>query len=294
MEETTATQTPEPVAEVSIPQPEAVASEQAQTTPENITTTELSYIVDKDGKFVEGFEKLLPEDIRSHSAVKKHQTITDLFKAKIGAESLIGKKVADYINSEDPAVVAERNKHFGVPEKAEDYKIDLKIPEGLELGTEGIQKFREVAHKIGLPEKYVNDLAQFEVDLWAQHHASLAEAQKQEIASVEKELREEWKGDAFEANSSKVKLLLTKELGLTDEDLSKPIGNNPALLKALVNKVIPAFGEDKLIEGNMTHSSESAEAQIKTINQQMIKTPTNTPEYRELIDAKKALMARMR
>ena len=277
-------QTPEPVVEPT-PQPD---------TPENVTQTEVKFIADAEGKFVDGFEKFLPEDIRDHSAIKKHSTVADLFKAKIGAESLIGKKVSEYLESDNPAVVAERNKHFGVPEKAEDYKLEIKLPEGFEMGTEGIERFRKVAHELGLPEKFAGPLAQFETDLWVEHAQKQAQAAEAEKQAAEQALRDAWKGDSYDKNLRTVKTLLTKELELTDEDFAKPIGNNPKLLTALLNKVAPAFGEDRLIEGNMTHTSESAEAQMRDINVKMMKTDRNTPEYRELMAAKTNLLSKMK
>lgn len=284
-----AIQTPAPVAEAPTPQPV-----EAPVTPENVTQTEVKFLADGTGKFVDGFEKFLPEDIRDHSAIKKHTTVADLFKAKIGAESLIGKKVSEYLESDNPAVVAERNKHFGVPEKPEGYKLDVKLPEGFQMGTEGIERFRKVAHELGLPEKFAGPLAQFETDLWVEHAQKQAQAAETEKQEAEASLREEWKGDTYDKNLRTVKSLLTKELGLTDDDFTKPIGNNPALLKALVSKVVPAFGEDRLIEGGMTHSVESAEAQMTALNREMIKMNPNTPEYRAKLDEKKNLLSKMK
>lgn len=284
-------QTPEPAATAPTPQP---AQASAEPTPTNVTQTEVKFIADGTGKFVEGFEKFLPEDIRDHSAIKKHATVADLFKAKISAESLIGKKVSEYLESDNPAVVAERNKHFGVPEKPEGYKIDITLPEGFQMGTEGIEKFRQTAHKLGLPEKFAQPLAQFEADLWVEHAKKQEQAALEEKQSAESALREAWKGEAYDKNIRSVKNLLTKELGLSEDDFSKPIGNNPALLKALVSKVVPAFGEDRLIEGAMTHTVESAEAQLTALNREMIAMNPNTPEYRAKLDEKKNLLSKMK
>lgn len=293
MSDPVSVQTPEPTAQVaSTPQPAQQSAEPVAQ--QNVTQTEVKFLADGTGKFVDGFEKFLPEDIRDHSAIKKHTTVADLFKAKIGAESLIGKKVSEYLESDNPAVVAERNKHFGVPEKPEDYKIDLKLPEGFQMGTEGIQKFRETAHKLGLPAKFVEPLAQFETDLWIEHAQKQAQAAEAEKQTAESVLREEWKGDSYDKNIRTVKNLLTKELGLTEDDFSKPIGNNAALLKALVAKVVPAFGEDRLIEGAMTHTVESAEAQLTALNREMIAMNPNTPEYRAKLDEKKNLLSKMK
>ncbi len=291
------TQTPAPAEQTNVAQPVVTEQSTATQTPAvdtNTTQTEIKYLVDGSGKFVDGFEKLLPEDIRDHSAIKKHTNITDLFKAKIGAETLIGKKVKEYLDSDNPAVVAERNKHFGVPEKPEDYKIEVKMPEGMEIKPENIAAFREYAHKVGLPDKFASAMVQYEADLWVKNKQNLdakAQAQKTE---TEAELRKEWTGDSYDKNLRAVKLLVTKEFGLTDADFDKPIGNNAALLKALASKVIPAFGEDRLIEGATPQSYESAETRLNALNREMISMNPNTPEYRVKLDEKKALLAKIR
>ena len=287
-----AVQTPEPVAVAPTPQPvEAVA--QPVEAP-NVTLTEIKSLTDGTGKFIDGWGSSLSEDVRDHSVVKKYSSLNDLVKGTINAESLIGKKVSEYLESDNPAVVAERNKHFGVPEKAEDYKIDIKLPEGFEMGTEGIAKFRETALKLGLPAKFAEPLAQFETDLWVEHAQKQADAVEAEKQSAEQALRDSWKGDTYDKNLRTVKSLLTKEFGLTDDDFSKPIGNNPALLKAMIDKVVPAFGEDRLIEGGMTHSFESAESRMTALNREMIAMNPNTPEYRAKLDEKKNLLSKMK
>ncbi len=270
----------------------------ATTAPEtviapNVTTQPKSFTDDK-GMFVAGWEAMLPEDVRDHSIVKekKYTNVADLLKAKISVDSLIGKKVGEYLDSKDPVVVQELNKRNGVPAKPEDYKINLKLPEGMQLGTEGIDRFRKKAQEIGLPEKFAEPLAQLEADLWVEH------AQKQQAATLEQKtaaenaLRDSWKGDAFDKNTAQVKRLIST-FGLTEADLTQPIGNNPALIKALYEKVVPLFGADKLIEGTMQHSMASAEDRIKALNVSMFKTPVGTPEYRALISEKESLMKQM-
>lgn len=284
------TQTTEPViAPVIQPVVEPVV-----TAPETSATTitQQSYI-DAEGNFTEGFEKILPEDVRGHSSVKKFKDIGSVFKSQIEAEKLIGKRVAEYLDSDNPAVKAELAKRNGVPESPDKYKIDIKLPEGYEMGTEGIAKFREMAHKIGLPEKFAAPLAQFEADLWIEHAAMQAETFQAETKEAEKMLRNAWKGDAYEKNTANVSRLLKAEFGLTDEDFKKPIGNCPALIRALREKVMPALGEDKIIEGTMIHSMESAETRMKQINLEMHKAQPGTPEYKKLIDEKTELMKRI-
>jgi hypothetical protein len=269
--------------------PEATTAQETIIAP-NITTQVKSFINDK-GEFLDGYEAILPEDVRDHSVVKNKQykNLGEIFKSKISADSMISKKVSEYLDSNDPTVVKELKKRFEVPEKAEDYKLNLKLPEGYQLGTEGIDRFRKKAAEIGLPQKFAEPLAQLEADLWVEKAQAEANQALEQKNQAEKSLRDAWKGDSFDKNTAQVKRLIGT-FGLTEADLNQPIGNNPALIKALFEKVVPLFGEDKLIEGTMQHSMASAEDRIKQLNVEMFRTPQGTPEYRSLISEKTNLM----
>lgn len=265
----------------------------AETVLNTETTTEAKFLVDAQGNFAEGFKDMLPEDMRGHSYLDKYKTLPDMIKAGMSHQSALTKKASEYFESEEPVVVAERNKLMGIPEKAEDYKIDVTLPEGFELGKEGMTAFRAKAHEIGLPQKYVNELAQFETDLWLKYKTNQDVAAVQQKETSEKSLREEWKGDTFEHNTRQVQNLM-KDFGLSEEDLQTPIGNSTALIKALFEKVVPLYGEDKLIEGTMSQSSSSAGDRIKAINIEAHPLGPNTPEYKALMDEKAKLMSRMK
>jgi hypothetical protein len=260
---------------------------------ENVTT-QAKFLADEKGMFVDGWETMLPEDVRDHSIVKekKYTNVGDLIKAKISVDSLIGKKVGEYLDSKDPVVVQELNKRNGVPAKPEDYKINLKLPEGMQIGTEGIDRFRKKAAEIGLPDRFAEPLAQLEADLWVEHAQKQAAAVEEQKTAAEKALRDAWKGNAFDKNTAQVKRLVST-FGLTEADLTQPIGNNPALIKALFEKVVPLFGPDNLIEGAMRHTPASAEDRMTALNREMINMNPNTPEYRTKLDEKKNLLSQM-
>ena len=260
----------------------------------NTPTSSAKYIVGEDGSFSPDFKTMIPEDLRGHSVLDKYKNLPDLIKGTINAQSALGKKASDYFTSEDPVVVAERNKIMGIPEKAEDYKISRELATGEKLGEEGEKMFREWAVANKLPAHLAQPAIEFHASIVKRINEQVTAAAEEQRVSAEKAMREEWKGDRFEHNTKQARNVLMNEFGLTAEDLTMPIGNSTKLVKALIEKYVPLVGEDKIIEGSMAVSGGSAEEQIKQINIDMHKTQTGTPEYAKLIEAKKTLMSRMK
>ena len=238
------------------------------------------------------FKASLGEDLKGHSYLDKYKTADDFVKAGINHQSSLTKKASEYFESEDPVVIAERNKLMGVPDNAEGYEVSAELSEV--VSEESLAAFKAKAHEMGLPSKYVEEMVQFEADLWTKH------AENQEAEAVaEKDattaaLQEAWKGDKFEHNTKQVQNLLFSELGLSAEDLTQPIGNSAKLITALFDKVVPMYGEDKLIEGTMTQTSASASETMKTLNREMFALPAGSPEYKAKMAEKAALMLKMK
>ena len=271
------------VEEVAVETTEATTALGGEAT----TSTEPSFSNDQ---IFEMFKGSLGDDLKGHSYLGKYTNADDFVKAGINHQSSLTTKASDYFTSEEPAVVAERNKILGVPESADGYEISPELSEV--VSEESLANFKAKAHEIGLPAKFLPELVKFEADLWSKHaenQEASAVAQKEEaIAS----LKEEWKGDTFDHNTKQV-MNLMKEIGITDVDMTIPLGNNTALIKALHAQVVPLFGADKLIEGTMTQTMASAGDRIKQINTEMFSARQGTPEYKALMSEKATLMSKM-
>jgi hypothetical protein len=238
------------------------------------------------------FKKSAGDELQGHSYLDKYKTAEDFVKAGINHQSSLTKKASEYFESEDPVVMAERNKLMGVPDSAEAYEVSAELAES--ISEEGLSSFRDMAHEAGLPQKFIEPLVQFEADLWTKH-AENQEAEKvAETEAVTAELKEQWKGDTFDHNTKQVQNLLINELGLTAEDLTQSIGNSSKLITALFDKIVPMYGDDKLIEGTMSQTGVSASERMTQINQSMHATNHGTPEYNALMAEKVSLMSRMK
>lgn len=238
------------------------------------------------------FKRSAGEELQGHSYLDKYKTAEDMIKAGINHQSSLTKKASEYFESEDPVVIAERNKLMGVPDSAEGYEVSAELAEA--INPESLEAFKEKAHEMGLPSQYVEEMVQFEADLWTQHAENQAAEQVAEKDATTAALQEAWKGDKFDHNTKQVQNLLFSELGLSPEDLTQPIGNSAKLITALFDKVVPMYGEDKLIEGTMTQSRVSAGERMTQLNHEMHKTPAGSPEYKALLSEKASLMGKMK
>mgnify|MGYP000188544211 CR=1 FL=1 len=202
------------------------------------------------------------------------------------------RKTKDFLESDDPKIVAERNQLFGIPESPDQYEITPELASV--VSEESLAAFKAHAHSIGLPQKYVNDLIQFETEIWMKHAQNQEAANEQLKEAVVTELREAWKGDSYEHNSKQVHDLLVNELGLTPEDLAMPIGNSAKLIKGLFEKVVPLYGPDRIIEGNIQLDPTSVGQRIQQINVEMHDLDRGTPEYNKLMEEKRGLLAKQK
>jgi len=237
------------------------------------------------------FKDSLGDDLKGHSYIDKYKNADDFAKAGINHQGAFTQKASDYLSSEDPVIVAERNKFFGVPGAADGYEVSQELSEV--VTEESLAAFKDKAHEMNLPAKYMNELVQFQADMWEKNAENIEASKVAEKDAVTKELQEQWKGDTFDHNKKQVENLLLGELGLSAEDLTKTIGNSSKLITALFEKVVPLYGSDKLIEGTMTQTRASASERMSQINKEMFNASSGTPEYAALIVEKTSLMSKM-
>ena len=271
---------------------EAVVVAEAAPVAEAPTAIEASAPAMSNEEIFSAFKQSAGEELSGHSYLDKYKTAEDFIKAGINHQSSLTKKASEYFESDDPVVIAERNKLIGVPENIEGYEVSSELAEA--VNPESLAAFKEFALEKGLPSKHINDIVQFEADLWTQHAENQAAEAVAEKDATTAALQEAWKGDTFDHNTKQVQNLLINELGLSSEDLTQPIGNSAKLITALFDKVVPMYGEDKLIEGTMTQTRASASERMSQINTEMFKAQHGTPEYNALLSEKTALMGKMK
>ena len=70
----------------------------------------------------DGFLESLPNDLGQHSIFQKYATPNDFIQGAINAQSQIGQKASEFLDSDDPSIIAERNAMMGVPETPDGYQ----------------------------------------------------------------------------------------------------------------------------------------------------------------------------
>jgi hypothetical protein len=273
-------QTPEPAIEQT-PQPEAVES----TAP----------VFGDDGKFTEDYLKSLPEDLGNHSIFQKYNSVADLAKGAINAQSLAGKKAEDFWTSEDPNDVARRREIMGVPKDVSGYEISVgEVPDGMPLDNERIDAFKEFALERNIPAETAQALIEWDVERASEAWANIQEQNATQTRETEEALRQEWKGDKYDINIDRIKGTL-EAAGLGDWVEDPAFANNPVRLKQFLDKIVPLFSDDAVVEARMKESRATLDDKLREVEGRMnaYAGGTNEPAYLNMVRERSDLLTKL-
>lgn len=149
--------------------------------------------------------------LRDHPSLSKYNTPEDAYKALVEAQKLIGKKEVavdgikvpgeDATDEERAEFTAKMREINGVPEKAEDYDLDITRTEGWPVDEDGnslipidenmMEGFTGIAHEIGLSKEQAAKLLDWygpvNVAQLNDFQKSAKEAQKNELDKLRHE-----------------------------------------------------------------------------------------------------------
>lgn len=200
-----------------------------------------------------------------------------------------------------PEQVTAWRKDNGIPEKAEDYKIEPG--EGLVFGDADkpmLEEFAKFAHERNWTPSQVNQGAAFVAQLGEQQRAAMDQADKSFRVEAQDALQEEW-GREFRPNLQNIRNLVDRhgEPGFADALMGarspdgKLLGDNPAFLRLLntfareinpLGTVVPAGTQD---------GGKALETEISDLKQMMRDDPDryykadggkNQSRYRQLLE----------
>jgi len=257
---------------------------------------DLASRINPDGTFKENFLAGLPEDLGKHGSLAKYKSITDLAKGYVNSQALIGKKASDFWKSDDPKVIAERKAIMGIPDSVDGYDLVMpEIPDGVkDVYTDAtINDFKTKASEIGLTKDQAKALLEWDAGRATKAFEGVGEqmeVQKQQAAET---LKAEW-GRKFDENLAKVKKT-TDYLGITEVLDSTGLGNEPLILKSILEKIVPAISEDRLIGDGLTQSLATIHDQVRAVDDQLLSFKGNpsSPEYRALVRQKEKLYSQL-
>lgn len=220
---------------------------------------------------LDGAEKLpswkdsLPDDLKSAASLGTINSIEDLAKSYVNAQSTIGKRIENMTDE-------ERLKYFppqGRPETIDGY--ELSIPEGLEVKQELQDWFKQKSHDLNLPAEAATTLFKDYLEMTSEtvrEQSQLAEIKAQENVA---ELKRDF-GPAYDERVAMANRALTQFGGDAAIEAIQQAGlqSNPAIVKMLA-EAGKSLSEGKLVDsgnkGKFGVTSAEAGAKIAELRQ---------------------------
>jgi hypothetical protein len=269
--------------------------EQVKSVIENKSTeTDFTKLINPDGSFKDEFYSSLPDDLGSHSSIKQIKNIVDLNKSYVNTKGLVGKKLEEFWTSKDESIAAKRREIMGIPGNAEGYEIDVpELPENVPYSKEALNEFKELASKISLSKEQAKALAEWDTQRAISATEGISKQIESQMQEAESSLRKDW-GNKYEYNISKVKQT-TDYLGITDKINDLGLGREPEFLKMVIEKLVPAVSNDKLVENSQKETLATVSDSLDDIETKMIKWDGSTrdTEYQSLVKQRTELLKKL-
>jgi len=275
-------------------------SEEVQTpqepTPQEPVNEAISVIGD-DGKLTEAFRNSLPDDLGKHSIFDKYGgDLTSMIKGTINAQELVGKKAEEFWQSDDPSIMEARKKIQGVPEDLSEYTYDMpELPDTIDKEKIGefTKSAKEKFAELGINKDQAKALIEWDLnnlkDTEEQQRLAYEEQRDAGIAA----LKQEWKGDKYEYNVSKVQDVMAHLKA--DKFFNDPvIANNPEFIKWAMEEIVPLVDNDTLIQQRQTESLATLSDQLTDIESQIYKhNDPRSSDYMMLVKKRTELLQKI-
>jgi hypothetical protein len=218
----------------------------------------------------------LPEDMREDQNITKFDSVESLGKSWLNAQRLIGADKIPMPQTDDDW--ENTYNRLGRPEDVAGYEV--KAPEGVEIDSELQGSFLQTAHSLGLNQKQVEGLANWQFEQGANTQQASQQQSEQAFNEAMNGLKSEW-GNAFEQNAN-VAVRAASEF-LSDDDKAFienakidgiEVGNHPMFLKLFHN-----VGK-QMMEGS----------KLEGLGSEAIKTPDEMEDERNSLMANPAYM----
>lgn len=187
----------------------------------------------------------LPPEIKTHASIASFESVADLAKSHVNAQTMIGKKgvivPGEKATDED---WGNFYKGIGVPSLD---KYDLGLSKETQIDETLVTKYKEFAQKNGMLPKQAKANVEFQIALNAEmkkaQDAQKETTKKDNLATLKKEWGEGFDREAAYAQSTISQLKMGQEFKKVLEEAG--LGLNPVVAKAL-SEMGKFFGEDKI------------------------------------------------
>lgn len=224
----------------------------------------------------------LPEDVLNlegaESILGKYSSEAEALKAAVHAQKQLGKKGLPLPDENAaPEEWSQVYNALGRPEDPSGY--DWKPPEGITIDDEAFKQASEKLHGAGLnKEQFQMVMDQYAEDVRRMGEYQ-AQAQADQMAQTEQELRQEWGGN-YETYLEQAQQVVQQE-GLLDSFKQSGLANDAGVLRFL-QRVAATRTEGK-IHGN-TPSVTDAASQIEELKQHPAYKDKAHPEHRKIVE----------
>lgn len=236
------------------------------------------------------------EDLGKHSIFDKYKTPEELAKAAINKDHLIGKKVEDWVMSEDPAIVSRRRELMGVPKDASGYAITYpdtfkELPEESQGAIkEYFADSAKWAAENGVPKSTFEAFIARDLTRAIEVQKNSMDADKQAFEAEQAALSKKW-GNNFENNVQKAENIAKM---LEMEDLIPVLKANPHLMEKFFEGASKFVADDKIIESRQRETLSTAQDRLNELDDRMMSMRAGTPEYERLVNEKLSIISRMK
>lgn len=229
----------------------------------------------------------LPQDMREDQNITKFDSVEAMGKSWLNAQRLIGAdKIPMPQTDEDWGNTFNR---LGRPEEASGYTITA--PEGTTVNEEAQTAFLEMAHQVGLSQKQVEQIAEW--DIGQKSAATEANNSATEAATNEavNGLKTEW-GDAFDqnvgiANRAINEFVDENELAfLKDNSIDGvKLADHPTLVKLFANigKGMMESGKLEGVGSEQAMTPQEIEDKRSTLMSNPAYTDNRHPEHKQIM-----------
>ena len=251
-------------------------------------------IVGDGGEFTKEFLDSLPDELGAHSSFKKYKTLPDYIKGAVNQSKLQGKRVEEFLASEEPEAIELRHKALGIPKEVSEYEYKPvegfdALPEDMQaVANENYEASKEFMQSIGISKAQFEKLVEFDMTRTIDMVNQGKEFQEKQKIDAENELRGFWKGDAYDEGIRKTKKLL-EAVGLEELSEDPAIGNNPKIIKLLHDRLSSLVDDDKIIEAKIFDDAKTNMENYEDVMQKMreYKGNESDPEYRKMMEKAK-------
>lgn len=199
----------------------------------------------------ENWKEHLPDEIKGEKSLSAIADIPNLAKSFVNAQKMVGQ---NKVNVPDPKLATDDDwRNFfvkaGLPEKPDDYKIEVKEPDALPEGF--LDTFQQKAHELNILPHQAQNLLEWYRDYETQAIESQTEEQKAELERIHGEYQQ-LVGQAYKqkiAYANKV----VDEFGspeLSQMLVESGLNKHPEILKMFSTLGEKMFGEDVVLGEN--------------------------------------------